>query len=680
MKLQLTISLLVSDRIETLEKCLDSLKPLLRELDSELIAVFTGKDADTLELVKQYATLVIPFSWCNDFAKARNVGLEQAKGEWFLFLDDDEWFDDTEEMIRFFKSGEYQNYQSALYIQRNYADWEGTSYSDIPVGRMCRIKPETRFVMPIHEYLEPFSGPRKDFQTYVHHFGYVDWSQINKVSSKSERNLPLLLKRLEDGPVSDIPHCCMQIAQEYGSEGQYEKAIRYCKKGLEASKSDKQIYSVEMWMQAQLPVLLSLAGDDKAAIEEGERILHSSRILDVTAVNLYATLVTICHGMKEYKKGLQYVKHFHQKMEYLQVHPEITSRQVGVDITFDSAEKKTVLTYVSGLAASIETGQFAFIKELLTWIPWDDKLYVSPHYSHLEEWKNRYKRHQEVILESFSHLDTQNPYVNLQKAYYAEEQGQLSEAEQFWRTCIIDCPSWLVWQPVQMAVRNHFSLNPLMEQISVDIWEECTQTLAEQISISDMQSFYEGILPLLEDYLLCAYKVEQAFLEKQLSQGILGTSHLLTLLRRYCESVIFSAKEIYSDKVLCGGNSYVLPSQYRFAFTVERVLHLIEDGQYAECIPRLKEAFHIYPKLTPVISQLIRYLTEQIERPVNIVSDEFALLGQQVKGVLLGLMENGQWEEAYGVTAQLISLLPDDLEVLRMKQEILRQGSGMNHP
>ena len=42
MNIQLSISLLVSDRMETLGKCLASLKPLLRELDSELIAVFTA--------------------------------------------------------------------------------------------------------------------------------------------------------------------------------------------------------------------------------------------------------------------------------------------------------------------------------------------------------------------------------------------------------------------------------------------------------------------------------------------------------------------------------------------------------------------------------------------------------------------------------------------------------------
>ena len=75
MKIQLTISLLVSDRMETLGRCLASLKPLLRELDSELIVVYTGKDPDTLALAKRYTSHIIPFTWCNDFSKARNAGL-----------------------------------------------------------------------------------------------------------------------------------------------------------------------------------------------------------------------------------------------------------------------------------------------------------------------------------------------------------------------------------------------------------------------------------------------------------------------------------------------------------------------------------------------------------------------------------------------------------------------------
>lgn len=674
MKIQLTISLLVSDRIETLGKCLDSLKPLLRELDSELICVFTGQDAKTLELVQQYASLVIPFTWCQDFAKARNAGLEQAKGEWFLYLDDDEWFDDTEEIIQFFKTREYKNYQAAFYQQRNYTDWGGKEYSDFSVGRMCCIRPETRFMMPIHEYLEPFPKPRKDFKAFVHHYGYVKKAGENLLSQKTERNLPLLLKRLEEAPDSDAAHCCMQIAQEYANNGKYQEAVRYCRKGLELSKKESQVYSVEMWMQVHFPVMISLSGDYAGALSEGDRILHSRRILEVTAANLSATLVNISYEMGEYKKSLSYVKDFRRMMEYLRRHPEIAARQKGGDITYSFAENRAVLTYISGLVCALETGETSYVQKILAWIPWDKTEYVAPHYQHFEEWKTRFPKHLEVILEGFSTLCTQDAYANLQKAYYAERQGQVQEAEKYWKICAGDCPDWLLWQPVQMAVRNHFSLSPLAGRISSDGWEECVKTLVERIPIPEMQTFYEDILPLLNDYPLFAGRLEQVFLEKQLSQGILETSRLLALLRRYCESSIASAKRLYREKALYGADSYALPPQYRFAVMVDKALCLIESGSFAGCTPLLRDAYRIYPKLTAVISQLIRYLTEQIEKPPKVVSEEFAALGKQVKGVLSGLMEKGQWEEAYGVTAQLIPLLPDDLEVLRMKQIILREG------
>ena len=162
MKLQLTISLLVSDRRDTLKKCLDSIVPLLNATNSELIIVFTGKEEETLEIARRYTSHIIPFTWCNDFSKARNAGLMEAGGEWFLYLDDDEWFEDTTEIIEFFRSGEYRDYQSATYIQRNYDDWEGRSYNDAQVARMSRLTPENKVVFPDLGRLQPpfFFTPR----------------------------------------------------------------------------------------------------------------------------------------------------------------------------------------------------------------------------------------------------------------------------------------------------------------------------------------------------------------------------------------------------------------------------------------------------------------------------------------------------------------------------------------
>lgn len=195
MNIQLSISMLVSDRMETLGKCLASLKPLLMELDSELIVVFTGKNKETLELVQQYTPQLIPFTWCDDFSKARNAGLKEAKGEWFLYLDDDEWFEDTSEIIQFFKSGEYRRYQSAFYVARNYLDFEGKRFSDGDVGRMCRLTPETEFIFPIHENLIPFSEPCKKLTAFVHHFGYATKETFERKDTKTSRNFP---------PLSDV--------------------------------------------------------------------------------------------------------------------------------------------------------------------------------------------------------------------------------------------------------------------------------------------------------------------------------------------------------------------------------------------------------------------------------------------------------------------------------------------
>ena len=102
----LTISLLVSNHIDTISKCMKSIQPLLEQISSELIVVDTvGPDQSdgSLAVAEKYADKIIHFDWCDDFSAARNAGLKCANGEWFLFLDDDEWFDDVSELVNFFK-------------------------------------------------------------------------------------------------------------------------------------------------------------------------------------------------------------------------------------------------------------------------------------------------------------------------------------------------------------------------------------------------------------------------------------------------------------------------------------------------------------------------------------------------------------------------------------------------
>lgn len=670
MKIQLTISLLVSDRMETLGRCLSSLKPLLRELDSELIIVYTGKRPETLELAKEYTAHIIPFVWCKDFAKARNAGLKEAKGEWFLYLDDDEWFEDTEEIIQFFKSGEYKKYQSATYVQRNYFDWEGRTYADAYVGRMCRLAGETRFVYPIHENLKPFGEPCKEFSAYVHHYGYAGTREDKEQKLKTERNLPLLLNRLKAEEAS--AHLYAQLAQEYASIRKYGEAIRYCREGLRLAQKEDRRDSLEMWLQLELPHLITCTGDLKRALEEGEAILGSPRLAEVGELNLTADLIALCWNLREYKKGLELVNRYRKGLEYLWKRPEKAMAQNGITATFSSAEKQEAEIYVKGLFFASETENYETVKQILCWMPWGDTVQMPSRYGDLEEWKSRYQERRKDILNCYYELDSDSAYVALQKAYYEEERGRAAKVSGFWEQCTANPPEGVLDQLIDMAVRNGFALQHLLEKMTLDEWKSCAKALAESVEIPKMEAFYQKISSELLEYPVLAEELKQSFLEKQLLQGFLESGRLIELMGEYCRSVKKTAEILYKEEILRSPDSYLLPVRYKFAVRIEAVLRFIENGSYADSISLLAEALRIYPQMSIAVKHLTDYLNERLEDLERPVSEEFAVLGGQVKRVLYGLVEGKRWGDAYGVAIQLAALLPNDMEVLKLKQEILR--------
>lgn len=225
----LSISLLCSGRKKTTGKCLESLRHIMNEIPSELIIVDTGCDDDTYAILREYTDKIMPFTWCRDFSKARNVGLKAATGEWFLYIDDDEWFEDVTELVDFFKSGDYQNYGMANYIQRNYTDYEEKRYSDSWVSRMAKITRELQFESSIHEYLAPIYGECKLIHSYVKHFGYIFDSPEEKYRH-SQRNISLLLEMIRKERGNS--RWWMQLAQEYKALGENVKLYDICGEAL----------------------------------------------------------------------------------------------------------------------------------------------------------------------------------------------------------------------------------------------------------------------------------------------------------------------------------------------------------------------------------------------------------------------------------------------------------------
>src|SRR5215467_12378861 len=87
--IRLTLSMIVKNAEATLARCLDSTRAVV-----DAISICdTGSTDGTLDIARQYGASVKVIAWENDFARARNVALEQVDSEWVLSLDADEMLD-----------------------------------------------------------------------------------------------------------------------------------------------------------------------------------------------------------------------------------------------------------------------------------------------------------------------------------------------------------------------------------------------------------------------------------------------------------------------------------------------------------------------------------------------------------------------------------------------------------
>ena len=280
----LSISMLVSNnRRDTIEKCMESLVPLIEAVSSELIIVDTGCTDGSVDIARKYADKVVRFTWCKDFSAARNAGLAECTGEWFLYLDDDEWFEDVSELIDFFNGEDKEVYDGVWYSVRNYHNFEGASYTDTYVGRVVRRCPETKFFGRVHEWIEPVPKNVKRVRDYVHHYGYVFENEEER-KKHAHRNISLVEAVIKEEP-DNIRMCC-QLVQEYRLAKRYEDAVNICKATLEKVRELRDNPFVQYLLLA-LPRIYREQGDFERALDEMKCLEESACLSRQAKLVLY---------------------------------------------------------------------------------------------------------------------------------------------------------------------------------------------------------------------------------------------------------------------------------------------------------------------------------------------------------------------------------------------------------
>ena len=320
-KILLTITMLVSDREDTIEKCMKSLVHLREAVPSELIVVDTAENKVCMDIVRQYTDNIVRFKWCNDFAAARNAGVKRAKGEWLMFLDDDEWFETTEEIEDFFLSGKYKKYNGAAYIVRNYHNTEGTSWGDFEALRLARRTKDTKFIGKVHEYLSPLGPPLYYMGDYAHHYGYV-FSSTQERNEHSWRNIQLLLDMRKANPRNI--HVMGQLIQEYEGVREYFSAIELCKEILKTpgcwkDTSDARYATYAAMTEAKLYARQHRYEDEYQFAKD---LLENPEITLLARGLLNNFIIICCYHMEKYEEALEYIEKYRESYVEWEAYPD----------------------------------------------------------------------------------------------------------------------------------------------------------------------------------------------------------------------------------------------------------------------------------------------------------------------------------------------------------------------
>ena len=261
-EVKISVCYIVKNEEKNLPKSIESVKDQV----DEIVVVDTGSTDNTMEIAKSYGAKIFESAWNNDFSTPRNIAIDNATGNWIIFLDADEYFTkETKDNIRAIVKHADKNNKEGLLINLVNIDVDkdnkilDTTY----LLRIYKKVDNCHYVGRIHEELQKANGetftnislvPTKFLEIY--HTGYSE----NVNADKAKRNLKMLLAELE---LTDQPERIYgYIAQCYNGLTDIENAEKYAIMDIEGGRRETTFAS------SSYRILLHILAKDPKRIEE----------------------------------------------------------------------------------------------------------------------------------------------------------------------------------------------------------------------------------------------------------------------------------------------------------------------------------------------------------------------------------------------------------------------------
>lgn len=686
----LTIGMIVKNESKVICRCLDSVQKLMAKVPSELIITDTGSTDNTVELASKYTGKITHYEWNNDFAAARNVAVDMACGEWFMYIDADETLNDEliNSIAEFFKGNARDDYNTAAIIINNKISDTGddNQYSKAHrIGRM--FQKERRFQSPIHEYF-PAVDPVKTLSGELFHTGYLGLNG-EMLKAKIERNDVILLEQLKTNPDS------IHLLYQYGVSGNSSKHI-------EAMRKAKELVDVaeEPYMRSEIYTGLALrlmnTGEAAQAQELCEAQLAHEDLSTVALLDCYytyaMTLNVLCKSKECVEAGKKYLEYYdaiNNKELQLGSFESCFRNNIGShnDVLMAIAnsclslnELNSSMGYVMDACFDVSVTQaqmmydnaLTLLKSLKdgTWLP---VFYGKIHENSDKKWiqdcvhtLSSYMMDMDIARQIVAAMEQKykdSAITYALKAYcYGFDENMQKPEDMIDAICSEGCECLLV----AACALHKVNLEPILLKMQAINIENAAYSITRMGDTA--QSFFEeNILPLIDNadvrtnlfIMLTLEALENIWLDNEKAQNkSLYVHTIISAYRAY-------AKCVYSNDALYGEASFMLPEKYKFALILENKID----------IAAIKTALGECPKCFKLADILLDELSLQVQEKAEkqeADKSEWETLAYNIKQSIYNMITDGKLLEAKDTIAQYKKIAPTDEEIPKMEKKLLR--------
>ena len=308
--------MIVRDEETMLPRCLKS----VQDVAAEVIVVDTGSQDNTVSIARDFGAKVYYFTWCDDFAAARNESLKYASGDWILQIDADEEL--LKGSISLVRKAMLNPWCLVCVIT---CDNGAASRAErfAKVGRLFRNHPSVSYSRPYHENVsssaydlmarEPRWQVIEEPGIIIRHSGYEPSVMLSR--RKHERGIRIMESYLREH--QNDTYMLNKLGESYNSSGRYDEAVAVLKKSIAINPHIAETHKN-----------IGISYFDKGMADEAMIEFEKSIAINPRSADTHNNL-----GMAYYVKGLS-DKALSEYMKALAIEPEFAEAHFNLALVY----------------------------------------------------------------------------------------------------------------------------------------------------------------------------------------------------------------------------------------------------------------------------------------------------------------------------------------------------------